>query len=118
MKVLKHHSQEKLFELANDKWYVKHTNEEVIIRAVEARHQIDRPDIQYIVEIEFVNQEPSVIALQMCSARQQRQIWVGPYSGHPSPDIHIWEARVDLNNLTKVPYGTPAAEVLFAEKNK
>lgn len=116
MKVLKTHSQEKLIELANDKWYVKHTDEEVIIRAVEAHHRIDSADLRYVVEIEFVSAEPCVAALQICSARQQRQIWVGPYSGHPSPDIHIWEARVDLQNLTKVPFGTPAAEVLFGTR--
>lgn len=115
MSKLEHHNRQKLFELANDKWYVKHTDEEVIIRAVESHYRQDRNEILYIVEIEFVNDNPCMLALQTCSARQQRQIWVGPYTGHPAPDIHIWEARVDLENLTTVPFGTPAAEVLYGK---
>ena len=110
-------SEAKLVELLlSGKLYVKHTNEEVVVRKVEAYHKIDRAEVQYTVEIEFVNAEPCSKALEYCSARQHRQIWIGPYQGHPSPDIHIWEARVGLEYLTPVPYGTPAAEVLFGKK--
>ena len=116
MSGLKRYSEDKLLELADRKWYVKNTNEEVIVRKVESYYKIDRADVQHMVEIEFLNPEPDARALSYCRARQHRQVWVGPYQGHPSPDIHVWEAIVDLEYLTPVPFGTPAAEVLFGKK--
>lgn len=116
MSVLKVHSQEKLLELADNKWYIKNTNEEVIIRKVDAYYAIHTAEVQYRVEVEFVNSDPCSKALERCRARQHRQVWMGPYAGHPSPDIHVWEALIDLEYLTPIPFGTPAGEVLFGKR--
>lgn len=115
-RMFKTHTQEKLIEFVDKKWYVKHTNAEVVIRNVEAVYPFDRADLRYIVDIEFLQDYPDERALRICNAIPEDVVQMS-YAGHPvQPGIRTWIARVDLEYLCNVPFGTKAAEILFGKK--
>ena len=105
------------FDIASRPWYVKNTNAEVIVRNVEFRYSDTSDEKTAIVDIEFVEDNPDLNAIKYSGAilvPDYNVITV--YSGHPVQTIKKYRARVSLDKLCEVPFGTKAAEVLFAKK--
>lgn len=107
----------KAIEIMTSKWYVLHTNEEVVVRSIESSWYEDRNEVKNIAEIEFVNDNPVIQALRLCGATSTVDYTELSYTGHPTPSRQVWKAIVDMNRcLCTVPFGTKAAEVLFGKK--
>lgn len=104
------------FDFRGD-WYIKGTDEKVILRQVDQSWYEDRDEIKIIACIEFVSDNPKLEALEKVGATGKYPTMM--YAGHPIEEFpRIWTATVDMKlYLSQVPFGTKAAEVLFAKKN-
>ena len=113
----KQYSDQKFIELAGEPWYVKNTCEQVIVTKVECEWYAHNNEIKHIVEIEFLNPEPCEKALQKVGAQRLVMDMQHSYQGHPvMQEQYQWVARLNLKELSNVPYGTKAAEVLFGKR--
>jgi hypothetical protein len=104
-------------ELVSQTWYVKNTCEQVLVTKVDCSWYDHSNEIKYTVEVEFLNAEPCERALSVAGAQRIIMDLHHSYQGHPvQQEQYQWVATLNVKDLSNVPYGTKAAEVLFGKK--
>ena len=113
--IVKFLSHPEVFDFSGD-WYIKGTDERVVLKEVTHSYYDDRDEIKILAVIEFVSDYPKQEALQLVAATGKSPTML--YSGHPVEEFpRIWTALVDMKlYLSRVPFGTKAAEVLFGKR--
>lgn len=101
--------------------YVLHTSEQVYVTDYSLICYEDRDEYYAELKIKFMSKNPCKLALRKVKASEISASIpiVNLYAGHPVqqyPAYVEYTATVTLDQLSTVPFGTTAAEVLFGKK--